>query len=208
MRSFEKASTSKDELRRLIPDTAKKYGIEPEVIFTLTGKEMLDIPYFISAFPEAEIKTVERNKNDFKEIIKKSKGRVSTLNATIDEYSRFNLKSGHHGIVFLDYLGAMDSIKVSEIKTFIQNSNIIHDKPTVLAITFQKGNRQGANKTLDLIKEIRETDEVENSIEAVTSCIWLALLKIKSDVIVEHYIEYKNSHNSVPMYFILLVIDK
>ena len=206
MKSFELKSDIKAHLRQLIPNTAKEHNIVPDVIFTLTGKEMLDVPVFLEAFPKANIICIERNKEDFKSIVQQ--GGVTIFNTTVSDYASFNLHSPHHGIIFLDYLGGLDQDKLQDIMTFISNPNLVRpDQKTVLALTFQKGNRQGKDRVLDLVKEIWDEGEIVNDIKSATGVMITNLCKIRSKVTAVEYLEYKNNNSSSAMYFMLFVLE-
>jgi len=206
MKSFELKSDIKAHLRQLIPNTAKEHNIVPDVIFTLTGKEMLDVPVFLEAFPKANIICIERNKEDFKSIVQQ--GGVTIFNTTVSDYASFNLHSPHHGIIFLDYLGGLDQDKLQDIMTFISNPNLVRpDQKTVLALTFQKANRQGKDRVLDLVKEIWDEGEIVNDIKSATGVMITNLCKISSKVTAVEYLEYKNNNSSSPMYFMLFVLE-
>ena len=195
-----------------IVETASKYQLDPETIFTLPGREMLDIPVFRQAFPKARIVGVEQSKKDF-DIISKYRDPCFTINhTTIQDYVRNQFNTTHHGIVFLDYLGWLDEEKLKDIKDFAANQNIIKsDQKTVLAITLQKSNRKGSEFTDALVSRVWQDqdwtrEESKNSIESITAAVWVELSKSRPNVILEDYSEYKNN-GGVPMYFMLFVLE-
>lgn len=206
MKSFESTSPIKDQIRSSIVNTAVLHEISPGVIFTLTGKEMLDIPIFKSTFPEAQIITIERDKKAYEAIIQKSKGRVLPYNCTVSKYANEDKPGPHHGIVYLDYFDCLTKDTLSEIKRFVTNKNLLHDKPFVLALTFMKAQRSGKREVQEMCGNIWEPEEVSNSVESVASIVWMELSKLKPSVQLEDYMEYRNGKKGVSMYFILFVV--
>jgi hypothetical protein len=207
-KSFETPSPIKDQIRQLIPAFAQANNIDPEVIFTLSGKEMLDVPVFKHVFPRANIRIVERTKGDFEEIVKKSQGQHTVLKGTISEYANFPMMSPHHGIIFLDYFGPLVPEKMKEIRNFITNKNLVHDKkPTLLALTFQKDRYGSGKETIKLVSEVWEPEEVENSAEGAAAAVWLELCRHKKKVKLEYYTEYRNP-GGCQMYFIIFIIGE
>lgn len=210
MRSFEIEGSRKEEIRDLIVFHAKTLPTPPHLIFTLPGREMLDVKLFSEHFPETPIIGIEQIPEDFEYILQNVPRNLTPYQTTIREYSQSTPKTRHHSVVFLDYLGALTDNKRTEIRTFVQNDSLLHsNKETILAITLAKANRNGGSEeTLSFVEDLLEPGEDPNTLLNIETIVCSDLQTKGVSVELLECFEYVNSKGAMPMFFFLYRIMK
>ena len=206
MPSFNTTTGPKQAIRNMICQAAKKENINPKRIFTLPAKDMLCVKTFQKNFPKANITGVEYDKQVFDIIANKAPLGLTIENMSIGQFAKKENPGQHFDIAFLDYFSWLNRTTKQEVLDFVSNQNIVHPgKTTLLALTFQKANRQGTEHTQELIKEVkaRYSRDWENNKDNICLVIQDALRNYQPKVIAKQ--EYTNE-GGVPMYFFLLKI--
>lgn len=210
MKSFEIEGSKKEEIRDLIVSHAKTLLTPPQLIFTLPGKEMLDVKLFSEHFPDTPIIGIEQIPEDFEHILENAPRNLTPYLTSIREYSQSPFKTRHHSIVFLDYLGALTDHKRAEIRNFALNDCLLHPgKETILAITLAKANRSGGlEETLSFVEDLLEPGEDPNTLHNIETIVCSDVQGKGVGVELLECFEYVNSKGAVPMFFILYKICK
>jgi len=210
MRSFEQEGSKKEVIRDTIVSATKDYIPSPNLIFTLPGKEMIDVELFSAHFPKAIIVGVERNEDDFETILSNPRPNFLPQLTTVKDYSETKVKTTHHDVVFLDYLGPLTQDRREEIKAFVHNPNILHPgRETIVAITLAKANRSGGTEeTASFLYDILGSEEEVNNINNIRAIIRNDIGSRTSRVELLEAFQYVNSAGAAPMYFLLYRVIK
>jgi len=197
-RSFEKNSEVKQDVRQFIIDNAPD---NPELILTLPGPKKLDAILFHKKFPKTPIIGLENDKNSFKKLLKNPYP-VTPYLMSISQYALSLHPTLHHSMIFLDYLGWFDEEKLNDITRLAFNQNLVHDKPTVLGLTFMKANRKGSEGAIESVKGVWKDKETEYSLDCIEAKLSTELSSVKRSLELIECREYTNP-GGVGMYFIL-----
>lgn len=212
-KSYEIRKGPKQLCRDLICKHAKDKSITPKKIITLPGENLLCVKTFKKQFPKASILGIERDERAFKIIC--SKG-VNCVNSDISTYVNSNtLPTAHADIVFLDYYSPLSQSVASDIKTLLNNDNLIHrGKDLILGVTLSKVPRGVKKYATDFVESYLWNDgtpdlklDLKTVGEAIGGFISIEANGIKGGEILEMQ-EYRAERNSAPMYFYCFLIRK
>lgn len=210
-KSFETSKGPKQAIRDRLCDITQCVVGTPKSIFTLPGREGLCVKTFRKRFGQrVSISGVEREPSDWDLIYNKG---INVELSDISNYAKTRVnKCPHFDLVFLDYFGALDQSKLNDIKTFLNNPNIIHKgKSTILGITLSKhvshGRKDRSEARSNLIKSHTYYGETANTLDSVgqvlSNFIACELPNMETVRMLEA-IEYRAEEGSSTMYFYCL----
>ena len=214
MKSFETTLGPKQGIRESLVQVALAHIVQVKKIFTLPGKECLCVNTFKQTFPQANIRAVERVKEDWESIIENN---VDCTLGTVQDYAnQITRPTMHHDIIFLDYFSFLNKDVLTGIKSMIQNSFILHrGKKAILGITLMKAIRQEKDDMLDFINEnvyLSKGVVPENTLAMVGHALHCWINRENQTYLQKVELldskEYRASETSTPMYFYTFLIEK